>query len=188
MMRLHFDAASLTTMAALISLPFFLFWYKKDREKEEKKGWGIRLFSLRELLEIVALALLCNGLLTIVMTGTVDFFHLSSKTQDELFQAAMPIQILGTVIICPVMEEVLFRGLVYQRLKAYNEGWFAVLIAAAFFAVYHGDAIQILFAFPMAIVIIGVYERFGTLLAPVLFHITVNLSSVLVNRWFMINS
>ncbi len=184
MMRLHLDAASLTTMAALISLPFFLFFYKKDRERKGEKGWGIRLLSLKEIFVILCLAVVFNFLETVLLTVMMDFFSLDNTVQEDLFGSSFLIQILGVVIICPVMEEVLFRGLVYQRLKAYNEGWFAIFLAAALFAVYHGNAVQILFAFPMAIVIIGIYEKCGSLMAPVLFHIAVNLSSVLLNGRF----
>ncbi len=176
------DAASLTTMAALISLPVFLSMYKKDRERKGEKGWACAFPSIKQTLILAGPAVLCNLFLTGLMNRLIELFHLQSQEQDALFGSAFLIQVIGVGIICPVMEEVLFRGLVYRRLKAYNVGWFAILIAAALFAVYHGNAIQIIFAFPMAIVIIGVYERFGTLLAPILFHIIVNLSSILLNR------
>ncbi len=182
MMRLHMDAASLTTMAALISLPVFLSMYKKDRERYGQEGWGCQLPSIMQMFILAGLALISNLFLTGLMNMLIQIFHLRSLVQEALFGSSFLIQLVGVGIICPVMEEVLFRGLVYRRLKAYNEGWFAVFMAAAFFAVYHENAIQIIFAFPMAIVIIGVYERFGTLFAPILFHIIVNLSSVLVNR------
>ena len=78
------------------------------------------------------------------------------------------------------MEEVLFRGLVYNRLKAYNNEWLSIILAAGIFAVYHGNAMQILFAFPMALLILAVYEKWNTLLAPVIFHMAVNISSILI--------
>ena len=79
----------------------------------------------------------------------------------------------------PIMEEVLFRGLVYNRLKAYNNEWWSMILAAGIFAVYHGNPLQILFAFPMGLLILAVYEKEETLLAPVVLHMAVNISSIL---------
>lgn len=179
MMSLHFDAGSLITLSALAALPVFLYMYREDCMKREE-GWGIRLLGVREALELSVLALACNVVLTLPITKAADFFHFSNAAQEELY-ASDPFWIItGTVIFVPIMEEVLFRGLVYRRWKAYNEGWFAVIGAAAAFALYHGNLIQILFAFPMAVVIIRIYDRCGTILAPIWFHMIVNLSSVLV--------
>ena len=85
----------------------------------------------------------------------------------------------GIGIIVPIMEEVLFRGLVYNRLKAYNNEWWSMILAAGIFAVYHGNPLQILFAFPMGLLILAVYEKEETLLAPVVLHMAVNVSSIL---------
>ncbi len=112
------DAASLTTMAALISLPVFLSMYKKDRERKGEKGWGCAFPSIKQMLILAGLAVLCNLFLTGLMNRLIELFHLQSQEQDALFGSAFLIQVIGVGIICPVMEEVLFRGLVYRRLKA----------------------------------------------------------------------
>ena len=77
------------------------------------------------------------------------------------------------------MEEVLFRGLVYNRLKDYNNEWLSMILAAGIFAVYHGNPLQILFAFPMGLLLLAVYEKEGTLMAPIALHMAVNISSIL---------
>ncbi len=180
MMRLHLDAASLTTLAAAICLPFFVKMMQKDAEKTERMFIVKGGLSARRILLIVALALSCNVGLTWVMTGARELFHLANDTQDALLGSNLVIQLIGLGIVIPVQEEVLFRGLVYQRLKDYNKGWVSILLASAFFAVYHGNALQILFAFPMSVLITWIYEKEKVLLAPILFHMTVNLSSVLI--------
>ena len=181
MVGLHEDAAFLTTLAAIVALPIFLFWYREDSKFEAKRE---RKLAFCDILAIIILAICANLILTIVMNQLQVFFSLPNDSQERLFASNLATQIIGIGIIVPIMEEVLFRGLVYRRLKAYNDSWGSLLLAAAMFAVYHGNLVQIIFAFPMGMILIWVYRKWETLLAPVVFHITVNLSSVIMMAVF----
>lgn len=59
----------------------------------------------------------------------------------------------------------------------------SILLAAAVFALYHGNMVQILFAFPMALVMLLAYEKWKSLTVPVVFHMAVNLSTVILHVW-----
>lgn len=176
MTGLHADAAFLTTVAAAVSLPVFAFMMKRDG-RSWSGGGGM---SFLQGVKVAGLGLACNVGLTVLLNAVNAFFSFSNDTQEALFGSNLAVQVAGIGILVPIMEEVLFRGLVYQRLRDYNKKWPSVLIAAAIFAVYHGNALQMLFAFPMAVIIILIYRRWKTLTAPVLFHVAVNLSSILV--------
>ena len=135
---------------------------------------------------VVLLALIVNVTLTGVMNAVFTLLELYDKeeimvstVQDSLFQSNILMQIIGVGVIAPIMEEVLFRGLVYHRLKDYNKGWLSIILAAGMFAVYHGNLRQAVAAFPMAVIMILLYDRWDSIFAPILFHITVNLSSIL---------
>lgn len=181
MVGLHEDAAFLTTLAAIVALPIFLFWYREDSKFEAKRE---RKLPICDILAIILLAICANLILTMVMNQLQVFFSLPNDSQERLFASNLATQIIGIGIIVPIMEEVLFRGLVYRRLMAYNDSWGSLLLAAAMFAVYHGNLVQIIFAFPMGMILIWVYRKWETLLAPVVFHITVNLSSVIMMAVF----
>lgn len=184
---LHLDAASLTSLTAVLVLPLFLSMLKKDetcrgvQEKCRLKPW---LYAA-----IPVFAFLSNRLLTVVINALIRgmemlfSMQISNELQEGLFAGDLLIQLVGIGILVPVMEEVLFRGLVYNRFKDYNKEWLSAFLGAAVFAVYHGNLRQILFAFPMALIITEVYRRGRTLMAPILFHVTVNVSSVLIT-WF----
>lgn len=179
MMRLHEDAAFLTSIAAVIVLPLFWQMYRKDEERCARRMPG-KLVPL-DYLKIAALGIVCNAALTLVMNGILSFFSFSNQTQEALFGSDLIVQIVGIGIIVPIMEEVLFRGIVYNRLKGYTKtAKSAMILAAAVFAVYHGNVVQMLFAFPMALILIALYEKWGTLRADIIFHMTVNLSSVIL--------
>lgn len=178
MMRLHADAAFLTSIAAVIVLPLFWQMYRKDEERYARRTPGKLMPP--DYLKIAALGIVCNVGLTLMMNWVLSFFSFSNQTQEALFGSNLIVQLAGIGIIVPVMEEVLFRGIVYNRLKGYTKTVkSAAVLAAAVFAVYHGNVVQILFAFPMALILIALYEKWGTLRADITFHMAVNLSSVI---------
>lgn len=183
-MGLHLDAASLTTLAAVLVLPFLLYMIKKDRICRGEMVCG-RL-NFEKSVGIFIFALMCNlgftvlGNLLIQAVSAVFSMEISNTVQEGLFSSNVIMQLMGIGIVVPVMEEVLFRGLVYNRFKDYNKEWLSGILGAAVFAIYHGNLMQIIFAFPMALIITETYRRNKTLAAPILFHVTVNISSVLI--------
>ena len=181
---LHADAAFLTCLAALVVLPLFLWMYRKD----QRMGMTARTqkIGLPECLLAAALGVLCNLVMTLAVNVLFLYLpaslrgNLSNASQEALFGSRFLMQLVGIGIIVPIMEEVLFRGLVYNRLTGYTKNVWALLGGAAIFALYHGNVIQILFAFPMGIVLILLYRKKQNLAAPVIFHMAVNISSILM--------
>ena len=115
MMRLHADAAFLTSIAAVLVLPLFWQMYKKDKELT---GNGRRTPEMAALdyVKIAVLGIVCNLLLTLVMNWILSFFSFSNQTQEALFGSNLAVQLVGVGMIVPIMEEVLFLAIVYNRL------------------------------------------------------------------------
>ena len=63
------------------------------------------------------------------------------------------IQLMVVGVLTPILEEMLFRGIIYNRLKIYYEVTIAAYIAAIIFGVAHFNLIQGLYAFIMGIVL-----------------------------------
>lgn len=170
------DSAMLTALTALVVLPVVYWMYRKDmegREARKNKWWTY--------LVLIPIGAAANLLISWVLVSLRVPENFSNEVQEGLLQSGFLIQTVGLGILAPVTEEMLFRGLVYRRLTLYLPKWGAVILGAAIFAVYHGNMIQMLFAFPMALLIIWSYEKWGTLTAPILFHMAANLTTVLLN-------
>ena len=185
------DAAFQTMLAAVITMPLFFWLYRKDqnlwRKEKRKITW------IQWSIVIVAAAGL-NILFSALMSFLVLDYGITSESQDALLSSRMLFQILGMGIAVPVTEELIFRGLVYRKLERYVSVKKAVLLGAAIFAVYHGNLLQILFAFPMGIILNLLYHRFEDLRVPVLFHAVSNLMAVLLasiaksnKQWVILN-
>lgn len=180
----RFDPALLTSLSALIVLPIVCFLYWKDGQLYGKKKDNSSSMPAWSYLLIVLMAVISNQVMSYLINLIQVDRVFSNAAQEALFGSGLWIQIIGVGILVPIMEEYLFRGLVYKRLERFiRSKKVAVFLGAFIFAIYHGNMIQFLFALPMALLMIWVYEKWGTIKAPIVFHIAVNLSSVLFSAF-----
>jgi len=85
-----------------------------------------------------------------------------------------PIFFLVAVVLAPFTEEVLFRGLLQPALKRRLGAIPAVVLTAAGFAVVHVSITVAPAIFVLGLALGYVYERTGTLAAPIAFHAAFN--------------
>lgn len=79
------------------------------------------------------------------------------------------------VIAAPVVEEILFRGIVLRSMRKFAPAWAAILISSVLFGVYHLNIVQAAYATLMGIAAGILYERKRNLLFPILVHFANNL-------------
>lgn len=169
------DATWRTTMAAAVTLPLLWRWYQQERSMWKKEEKEITWYAV---LGVVLGAIALNWLFSSLLSRFVISKGVSNAVQEELFAGRLWIQVSGTGILVPLAEEILFRGLVFGKLERYLPIWAAVVVGAVLFALYHGNLVQILFAFPMGIVLNLLYRHYGSLKMPVLFHAASNLGAI----------
>ena len=76
------------------------------------------------------------------------------------------LDVFSAVVLAPVVEEIVFRGLLQSMLRNYFRGaWPAVLIASAIFAAMHGSPHWFPALFALGVVLGYNYERTGRLFA-----------------------
>lgn len=172
-----------TALTALVMLPVVLWLYSRNKKmgkirikKAEYKAWTYIL--------IVVGAVVISQAFTWIMNQAGVTQTFSNEAQESLMAGALVVQIAGFGLIAPVTEELIFRGLLYGRMKSFLKGYQAVLLSSAVFALYHGNMVQIIYAFPMGLILIYVYEKWGDLKAPIVFHMAANLVSVLINAFY----
>lgn len=187
------NAAARTLCVSLIVLPFAVWMYRKDTAErvkiKEKTGQSHRPSDISgRKTEHVKWSVLCflgGGILNLLWSGLLSEMqiqqHFSNAVQEALFAGEMAVQILAMGILVPVTEELIFRGLIYRRMRKLLPYAQAVVLGALLFAVYHGNVIQMVFAFPMAVIISVIYEKGGLFCYPVLFHMGCNLTAIMIN-------
>lgn len=167
----YLDAGTLATLAAAAVFPFLWKMYRNEKRTEPGLKWNTLWIPL-------VLGVIGNYGCSVIFFWLKITEHFSNATQEALFQSNPLIQLFGIGIFVPVVEEIIFRGLVGGKLKRYYGRTAAVLFSALIFAAYHGNVVQMLYAFPMGIFMALIYEKWGMLWAPICFHIGANLFGV----------
>lgn len=82
--------------------------------------------------------------------------------------------ILIAVVAAPLIEEILFRGIVFQSLRKVIPIWLAILISSVLFGAYHMNMVQAVYATFMGMVAAIIYEKKNNLVYPILVHFANN--------------
>lgn len=85
-----------------------------------------------------------------------------------------------TILVAPLMEELVFRGVFYHRFRSYGK-YFAAFCTAFFFALMHSNFLQFAPAFSMGIILFFIRDRYG-LPYSILLHFSNNLLAIVVNN------
>lgn len=78
------------------------------------------------------------------------------------------------VIVGPLFEEIFFRGFCYTVLKHKIGVRWAMIITSGFFALIHENTFAFWPIFILGMILVYVYEKRGSLLAPMVLHVTHN--------------
>lgn len=104
--------------------------------------------------------------------------------QNELFNRFAPSplwEILAVIVLAPLAEELLFRGLILSRLKKSVSPLLAIFLSAFAFAVFHGNLYQGVYTFVFGLAVGYVVHRFSSLWYGVLMHFALNGMNILVS-------
>lgn|GEM_PF-123882 len=129
----------------------------------------------------LVLIILFSASLALFLNGAISYLQivLYSNVYDEVSRVQYSVSLASGLlifgIIKPIEEELVFRGLLYNRMRYYFPKPVAILGAALFFGAYHGNMVQFVYAFFMGTAICYLYERFRLLEVPLLMHATANI-------------
>lgn len=142
--------------------------------KAEKKKRGISIWYV--LFTVILAASSSLGLnVLLALTRLVES---SASYQDVAQQQYGVIFGVGMILfglISPITEEIVFRGLIFNRLRRYFPHMAAVVVSGVLFGIYHGNLVQGLYGGCMGILMAYLYERMHSFFIPCLFHATANL-------------
>lgn len=116
-------------------------------------------------------ACLCLNVLLQVLIPPSDGWN---STREALYGTSLPVRLLVTVLLAPLAEELLFRGLVRAELRCHLEARPAAFLVALLFGLYHGNISQGIYAFLLALCLELVCAWSGLLLPAICLHAGAN--------------
>lgn len=108
---------------------------------------------------------------------TQETVKLLQKSQDPLILGLM---IFAAVIAAPLCEEIVFRGYLYPVLKKFSGILPATLCSSLVFAAAHGSLITLLPFIIFGGVLVFLYEKTGSIWAPIAAHFCFNAFTVTI--------
>ncbi len=142
-----------------------------QRKIRSPKGTRLLKFGLAKLDFVIILW----GTIMVLATGVViePLLNLFPETYlDRLgnIMAAGGWMMFTSIVIAPIMEEILFRGILQDALMRKYGVFVGILIASAVFGIVHIIPQQVVNAFMIGIVLGYIYYRTGALLPVILIH------------------
>ncbi|MCF2683353.1 CPBP family intramembrane glutamic endopeptidase [Faecalicatena contorta] len=175
-------------VAALVTIPVMAVMFHKDRVKERIQGvipnrkapiWKYAAIVIMAL----AMSLGLNNLIIIGNLSAVDETY--ATTMNALYSAPLILQIVCLAVLVPICEEYVFRGLFFQRMRARTSYRYAAIYSSLVFGMLHMNLIQMIYGFILGLMLTYVYEKYGSLKAPIIAHMSMNLLSVLATQFQM---
>ena len=115
------------------------------------------------------------------------FFPGYEETSQTLYARNVWAELVVLGILVPIVEELIFRAVVYERIRRYCSVTAAALWTSFFFGVYHGNMSQGIYAFLLSLLMVYVKEKYHTMTAPILFHMSANIYSVLATETALVD-
>lgn len=194
------------TAAAALTIPFIYRYYERDckeptacqqrlaeilagKSRNQKIINGILMASAG-----AAAGITLNNIMT--MTRLEEWSKGYQEVTGYFFAGGILFELLGACLVTPLLEEMLYRGVVYGRIcdlmirhaeedtpkrQARNKKsrWTAVILTSLIFGLMHMNLIQFIYAALLGIFLSWCVEQSGHLYGAVLAHMGANLMSVL---------
>ena len=141
-----------------------------------KRVGGFRRLDLGKsftIWELILAWLACFSL--IIPTNDLVFEFLPGAealyaSYEEIAQPSLA-TFITAILLAPVLEEILFRGIILKGFLHQFGSWKAILLSAALFGVFHLHPLQMINAFAMGVVLGFAFWRTGSLGLAILLHL-----------------
>ncbi|MCL2109274.1 MAG: CPBP family intramembrane metalloprotease [Oscillospiraceae bacterium] len=182
------NAMLITLISGLLSgLIFMLIWNKERRFLPPKT----RAFSLQNAVVVMLLGFALNILVNsfLEFSGLYERFTSYDTVVDMIVSGSFVLRLITIGIVAPIVEELCFRGLLFNRL---NNGKMpvvgAMIISSLIFGIVHLNLLQSSYAFVLGMFMVIVYYLYQTIWAAIIIHVAINSFTVCLAGLEEINS
>lgn len=178
----------ISVIAAGICGIAFAVWYygiTQERMRMERKGRLLRFLTRKNVRLLMGLGLGCQlfttGIMSLVQSYFIKTFEEYSGVLELLTSGSMGLVLLFTVVIAPVSEELIFRGVIFRLVGRMSPFYAANIFQAILFGIYHGNIVQGIYGASLGLILGYTMAKYRTITAPILLHMLINASAFLVN-------
>lgn len=168
---------------SIISILIFSVCYKIIRTEDWPdcfKSSASRLIGL--ILVGIALQAAAYGALNIIYQIASDNEVLNSYNSmiKNLNGSVTPFIFLYTMFFAPIVEELVFRGVIFEGCKQGFGVFWGNIIQALCFGVFHGNIVQFIYAFVLGIMLGYIMSQRHNIFETIFVHIIINCAGIFV--------
>lgn len=175
-------------IAAMTTGVIFAFWYRGIIRGSSYEGGNKKIIELLKGSNIIILISLAigsqffvSGMMNLIQPLFETLFSDYAKTMEQLLGVDLSLVLIYTIIIAPITEELVFRGVILYYCWINSSFVIANICQGILFGLYHGNIVQGIYACLLGLLLGYVRIKYRTITAPILLHIMINASALLLN-------
>ncbi|WOO34669.1 type II CAAX endopeptidase family protein [Anaerocolumna sp. AGMB13020] len=164
----------------IVDIVVFSIWLKKQKKSGDILVKADKLDTKGIVLILilgVCIQISLSIILTVISNLRPDWFDGYGELIDSLGMGNTFISFLYVGLVAPIAEELIFRGVTFNKARKYMPFLAANFAQALLFGIYHMNLIQGLYAFAMGLSF-GLIRRAYSLIGAILLHMTVNIAGM----------
>lgn len=160
----------------LVAFPCYLLLSKgadRSAPKREKLsvGWFLLYLMMGEGLMIAGNII---GMIFTTVVALLTGVDLQNTTLSDTILGDSPyLMLFFAVCVGPIIEELLFRKILIDRVRKYGDGK-AILLSGILFGLFHGNFTQFFYATGLGLLLAFVYVKTGNIRNTILMHVILN--------------
>lgn len=166
-------------LVSVIAIPIFLILMYRDKKKIKMQAIDTRLI----VYPLVVIVGISACIFLNLMIGMMDIAQIDTEgadTLEKLYQGNMLLNVIVGVFVIPTTEELLFRGILYKRMRTFMLPKVAIVANGILFGLFHGNLLQFIFSCALGMLLAYVYEKSRNCWLPIILHASSNGISYLV--------
>ena len=177
------DVQSLTPvflfLAEIACILVFGIWYfvkyvKRDKNEGVYESGLKKILNIKDLAFITTLAIagffLANiiaGVVSAVIPGSGESFE---SLMDSIYGEGNVLGTIATVLLAPIAEEIVFRGLLVKNAKKVFGLTGCMVLSGIAFGIYHFQPVQSIYAIPLGMILAYLAYKYNSIIPAILAH------------------
>ncbi len=177
-----------TVMALILSVLYAAWLYRLRKKDPDDRAEKLPING-RTLLSLSVITLGLKGIAWVWLVAVelglkaIPILEESAQSHAETWSAlaTQPYiwTLLSVAVVGPIVEELLFRGLVFRYMEKIRTGWFPIIVSGILFGLWHKEPVQCVYAALIGIALGIVYARVRDLRAVMGIHMLHNFMGTL---------
>ena len=176
------NSMGLMVFTAFVVTILFLAIFFLCRKKNMAEEVNFRKAKVPTVLVSAVIGICCYfctvGALSFLPESIITSYGSAS---NGLMSQSLVLAILGNVVAAPILEEIIFRGLIFDRLRKGMPVVLAAILASICFGLAHGQIVWVCYTFVIGLILCYIMHKSNSILPSIAAHMGMNGFSTWLN-------